>query len=226
MIVHRPSGLFQCPLRGSCFAAAGPPYASAQAANEAVARYKACPQAEARRRQGEELYLRHLLLIGKALARFCHPAACYPGGCRVEDLIGDTYPVFREILDEYEPSYGVDFLGFASQRLYWRLEHRARRLERAMYRAAPLESVEPLSPSETTEERLLNRAMAQELLSHLDERDAALMTRYAAGHSGRELAESEGMSSAALRKRLERLRARLRSLSSPAASAEMLASDR
>ncbi len=101
---HHLHGSFQCPLRGSCFAPAGLPFPSSHATNEAVTRYKSCDWAPVRRRRADQLYLRHLPLVGKTLARFCQRSRCYPGGCLIEELVGETYPIFRQVLDDYDVS--------------------------------------------------------------------------------------------------------------------------
>lgn len=207
------NGSFHCPLRGPCFAAAGVPFPSYRAANEAIARYQACPSATARQRRVAQLYLRHLPLVRKSLSRFCARSRCYPGGCLIEDLGGETYPAFRQALEEYDPSFGVDFAGYVSRRLYWVLQHCARRLGRAAWQGQGLELADPPS-SDLEEERLLDRLLAQDLLGQLDAEEAELLVRHAAGHTHRELAASNGLSPAAARKRLERLRARLRAVAS------------
>jgi hypothetical protein len=153
--------------------------------------------------------------VGETLARFCQRSRCYPGGCLIEELVGETYPIFRQVLDDYDVSQGVDFLGYASRRLYWGLQHCARRLERAVFRAPPPEAREEPPPRHTIEERVLDRLLARELLARLDTKDAALLVSNAAGHTCTELAESAGVSPATLRKRLERLRGRLRSVTEP-----------
>ena len=205
-----PSVSFQCPLRVVC----GKPFSSLRAVNGAVSRYKSCRPAAARRHQAGRLYLRHLPLVRKTLARFCPRSRCYPGGCLPEELVGETYPIFLQALEDFEPAVGVDFVGFFSQRLHWRLQHRARRLCRLHHRAPPPQLMEEPAQQHDEEDRVLDRVMAHELLAHLAASDALLMARYAAGHTSAELAESLGISTAAVRKRLERLRARLRTLAS------------
>jgi len=121
---HSPAR-FECPLRSACFAGARP-YTSFRAANRAAARFHACACPATRERHATRLYERHLPLVRKTLARFCATSHCYPGGCQVEDLVGESYLAFREALDRYDPAYGVDFVGYLSQRLFWMLEHRAR----------------------------------------------------------------------------------------------------
>lgn len=192
------------------------PFASHEAANAAVARYRSCRQPEARGRLANDLFLRHLRLVRKTLARFCSRSRCYPGACLVEDLVGETYPLFRRALDEYEPSFGLDFVGFASRRLYWGLERTARSLNRAARLPSRHTLPDPSAPWFATEERALNTLLARQLLARLDAKDAALVAlRYAGGYTCRELADSDGMTAAALRKRLERVRGRLRGFATP-----------
>ncbi len=204
------NGGFQCPLSGQCFQTPGLPFPSCQEANEAVARYRSAASVTARRRLANRLFLRHMLLVRKTLARFCWKSECFPGGCLVEELVGESYAIFRQALDDYEPSVGIDFLGYASRRLYWGLEHCARRHERALLRAPPSEMADPPAPRYAEEDRHLDRLLARKLLACLDAGDATLMADHAAGYSCQELARAAGLSHAAVRKRLERLRARLR----------------
>ena len=206
------SDSFQCPLRSSCYGASGEPFASYRAANEAVSRYQSCTLAAQRCHQAEELYLRHLVLVRKTLARFCQRSRCHPGACLPEELTGDTYPIFQQALENYDPSLGVDFLGYVSQRLYWGLQHCTRRLDSTQVRAPLAEMAEEPALRHAEEERVLNRVLAQWLLAQLDSSDALLMARYATGYSCRELAEALGISHTAVRKRLERLRTRLRAI--------------
>jgi RNA polymerase sigma factor (sigma-70 family) len=206
------SNSFQCPLCSSCYGAHGEPFPSYRAANEAVARYQSCTLAAERRRQADQLYLRYLPLVRKTLARVCLRSRCYPGVCIPEELMGETYPIFQQSLDDYDPSLGVDFVGYVSQRLRWGLQHCARRLEKTQFRSPPPQVAEDPIPGHIEEERVLDRVMAHDLLSRLGSSDALLIGRYAAGHSCGELAEAFGITSAAVRKRLERLRTRLRAL--------------
>jgi RNA polymerase sigma factor (sigma-70 family) len=197
---------FQCPLRGVCFATARP-YASVHAANRAASRYHACSCPATRERHATRLYERHLPLVRKTLARFCRTSHCYPGGCAVEDLVGESYLAFRAALDAYDPAYGVDLLGYMSQRLYWALEHRARNLRNG--RIVRLDAPED-ERADREENRALSRVLARDVLATLDPADAELLTRHASGHTDRELAAGVGISPAAARKRLERLRRRVR----------------
>lgn len=210
-------GVFLCPLRGACFAAASHPFRSYAAANDAVARYQAAVTDSERYARARSMFRRCLPLVRKTLHRFCHPfraeSRCYPGACLPEDLLGETYPLFRRALDEFDPSVGVDFLGYVSRRLYWGLEHRARRTEQARHEATGMDPDELSQPAE--ENRLLDRILIDELIARLDPEDADLITRYAAGHSCEELAQWAGISNAAVRKRLQRVRSRLRALAAP-----------
>jgi RNA polymerase sigma factor (sigma-70 family) len=147
-----------------------------------------------------------LPLVRKTLARFCATSQCYPGGCQVEDLVGESYLAFRQALDRYDPAYGVDFVGYMSQRLYWLLEHRARSQQDRALRF----DVGDVAASDHEEEQALNRIWVEDVLARLDPADADLLVRDAAGHSDKELAAAVGVSPAAVRKRLERLRRRVR----------------
>jgi RNA polymerase sigma factor (sigma-70 family) len=160
-----------------------------------------------REQQATRLYQRHLPLVRKTLSRFCSSSRCYPGGCAIEDLVGESYLAFRQALESYDPTYGVDFLGYVGQRLYWALEHRARHWRRGQ--SVPLDAPE-LEAADREEERLLNRVLARQALAALGAADADLLTAHVAGHTDRELAAAAGISPAAVRKRLERLRRRVR----------------
>lgn len=201
---HAPTR-FECPLRSACFADARP-YASFRAANRAAARYHACTCTDTRERHAARLYERHLPLVRKTLARFCATSRCYPGGCPVEDLVGESYLAFRQALDRYDPAYGVDFVGYVSQRLYWMIEHRARNQQDRALRLDVLD----VATADGEEERALNRVWAEDVLARLDPADADLLVRDAAGHTDKELAAAAGVSPAAVRKRLERVRRRAR----------------
>ncbi len=212
----QPAAGFTCPLRGPCFSAARSPFSSYDACNRAVSSYLATTAEPQRHRIARELYLRFLPLVRKTLYRFCHrfrPASrCYSGACLPEELLGDSYLAFLKALDEFDPARGVDFVGYASQRLYWYLEHRARRLERAHRRLEISDRRDhPVSGSEE-EDRLLDRLVAEQLLARLSPEDRALFRAYASGYRLRELAKENATSEQALRKRLERLRRRLRAL--------------
>lgn len=214
---------FRCPLRGTCFRSPGPAYVSYEACNAAVMQYRAAADPAERDARLRELYQRCLPLMRKALHRFCHPyrpaSRCYPGACLPEDLVGETFPIFRDVLDEYDPSRGMDFVGFASQRLYWRLRRRAQELVRPQDTAAT--SAEPLpqpAQPDAEEARLLDQLLIEQLLERLSPDDAQLLRRYACGYRSDELARWAGVSPAAVRKRLERLRRQLRHLAGVAAS--------
>lgn len=206
---------FACPLRGSCLASPLAPFGSYREGNEAVLGYQTAPEAD-RDVRAHELYARHLPLVRKTLHRFCHPfdhgSRCYAGACLPEDLVGETYPLFRAALDRYDAARGVDFVGYASRHLFWGLEHRARGLRRAR-RDVPLAqaaAAEPPASLGTVEERLLARVDARSLLGRLGRDDALLLGRAAAGHGSRELGRELGVSGAVIRKRLQRIRRRLR----------------
>ncbi|MBI4546163.1 MAG: sigma-70 family RNA polymerase sigma factor [Gemmatimonadetes bacterium] len=187
-------------------------FSSRSAANEAVARYQRCDSAEARREAADQLYRRHLPLIWKTLATLCGRSRCYPGGCLVEDLVGEAYLIFCQALEQYEPSVGLDFLGYLRWKLHWGLEHRVRVARKAsVMTRAPEEEAVPGRNGE--EERLLDRVLASQLLSRLEGKDIELaVLHYACGRTSREVAEAYGISGVAVRKRLERLRGRLRAL--------------
>lgn len=131
-----------------------------------------------------------------------------------EDLVGEAFPVFRDALDGYDPSLGVDFVGYASQKLFWGLEHQARPMARAALELSD-GTYEGLPAVEGEEDRLLTRVLIDDLLSRLHQSDAELLTRYVEGHTCDELALWTGASPAAIRKRLERLRRKLRDLANP-----------
>lgn len=196
---------FECPLRQACFTSARP-FASLAAANRAAAQFHACRSAATRQRLANRLYERHLPLVRKTLSRFCAPLRCYPGGCQVEDLVGESYLAFRQALDRYDPAYGLDFVGYMSRRLYWMLEHRVRGQWNRPVRGEAADVEAP----DREEERALNRLTAAEALARLDDTDAELLARHAAGYTARELAAAAGVSPAAARKRLERVRRRAR----------------
>jgi DNA-directed RNA polymerase specialized sigma24 family protein len=122
--------------------------------------------------------------------------------------VGESYPIFRRALDSWDREMGVDFIGYVSQRLYWGLEHRARRLERPR-REAPLTDLATEPAIEATEDRLIAAVTAEALMSRLDPEDGELLRRYGSGYSSAELAYWAGISPQAVRKRLERIRKRL-----------------
>lgn len=175
----------------------------------AVEHYQACSCPVAKAKHAEDLYSRHARLMRGALGGFCRPSACYPGGCLPEELLGDTYLIFLKILDEYRPSFGLDFLGYASQRVRWALQHRARGHDRADKRS--MEEVQEADhPQVDTESRVLDRVFADKLLGRLPLEDADLLRlKYGLGFSTKELSERFGVSGATLRKRCERARRRL-----------------
>lgn len=196
---------FECPLRGRCLTG-GQPFGSFRAANQAAARYGTLVDADARERYAAQLYQRFIPMVRKTLRRFCSTSRCYPGGCLTEDLLGESYLAFREALDRFDPAYRVDFVGYMSQRLFWALDHRARHLRALSVTGSAAADPDP----HAEEDRALNRVMAAQLLADVSEAEADLLVREAAGHTDRELAEAAGVSAAAMRKRLERLRRRLR----------------
>jgi RNA polymerase sigma factor (sigma-70 family) len=176
------------------------------AANRAAAQLHACGSPATRERLANRLYERHLPLVRKTLSRFCARSRCYPGGCQVEDLVGESYLAFRQALDRYDPAYGVDFVGYLSQRLYWTLEHRVR----GQWNRPVRSHAADVEARDREEERALDRVMAADVLARLEAADADLLMRHAAGYTARELAEGAGVSGAAARKRLERIRRRAR----------------
>lgn len=121
--------------------------------------------------------------------------------------MGESYLAFRAALDAYDPEYGVDFLGYMSQRLYWALEHRARHQRDGQVVRLDAPQAERV---DREEDRALSRVLARDVLTTLDPGDADFLTLHASGHTGRELAAGVGISPAAARKRLERLRRRVR----------------
>jgi DNA-directed RNA polymerase specialized sigma24 family protein len=181
-------------------------------ANQAVADYQACTDAEERQRRAEELFMRHLPLARRTLARFCPGSRCYAGACVVEDLVGEVYPLFRDALDAYESRAGIDFLGYTSVRLYWGLEHRARWLRRARTSVMQCPAGPPSLAGDGDENRLLDRVLVEQLLGTLDAADGEVLVRHAAGETCQELAGRAGVSPAAMRKRLERARAKARAV--------------
>lgn len=209
----RPLG-FQCPLRGACFDSHPAPFASYAACNRAVAQYLESHNPAERRRLAAALYRRFLPLVRKTLHRFCHPfrrsSRCYPGACLPEELVGESYLAFRKTLDQFDPNRGIDFVGYASRRLYWHLEHRARQLQQGRNYLEISERRDHPTSAADEEERLLNRLLAQELVAKLTPSEAQLLEQHLAGHPLRELAERNGVSEVALRKRLERLRRKLK----------------
>lgn len=205
---------FDCPLRAECLASGECPFPSCADVNRAVARYKSCRSSTTRRKQAYELYRLHLPLVRKTLARFCRTSECHPGECLAEELVGESYPVFCQLLDDYRPSLGIDFLGFASQRLFWRLSRCAQQLEQRI--GVPTQSLSDwLTPSQPVDERLFDQLHVSQILSRLDPNDADVVTRLAAGYTYRELSDSMGVSGAALRKRVERARARAQTFAEP-----------
>lgn len=202
---------FHCPLRGRCFHSVGTPFASARLLNATVAEFQSSPPGTSKDDQVETLFRRCLPLIAKSLSRFCPYSNCRRGECLPEELLGATYVIFAKALDDYRPSRGLDFLGYATQRLHWGLRHELRRLKKAQPAILPPGDDVEASHRGEGEAQILDRLFLTELLADVGEADAALIgLRYAADHSPAELARMTGLSSSAVRKRIERLRARLR----------------
>lgn len=143
------------------------------------------------------------LAAGEQAARaFCRDSRCEPGGCLPEDLLAESYIVFTKALDEYDPSYGVDFLGYVSQRLRWGLGKRVTRDKKKWPVLLPPPAPEAEQGGEDVEEQLMDRLFLAEALDAVSEADAELLTlRYGVGYSTNELAESMGLAPATLRKR-------------------------
>lgn len=215
---------FLCPLRGACFAAAGATYQTQRELNEAVIRFQQTVEPDQRDEMAREIYARCLPLVRKTLHRFCHSSRpdsrCYPGACLPEDLVGESYPVFQRAMEDFDPAVGMDFLGFVSQRLFWGLEHAARKLERAA-RELPLTEVFDVPSGDPDEDRLIDQMVLQDFATRLDRADAELFRLYTDGVTGEQLAERLGISGTALRKRLQRLRERLRGLLAEREAAEV-----
>ena len=202
---------FECALRRRCLAG-GKPFGSFREANRAAALYHDCGCADTRAAFAARLYGRFAPLVRKTLARFCGVSRCYPGGCLPEDLVGESYLAFQQALERFEPRYGVDFVGYLSKRLYWALEHRVRGLRRRL--VAQHETTDVRAGEE--EELRLTRVAVTEVLEQVTAAEAELLEREAAGHTDRELAAAAGVTPAAMRKRLERLRRRVREGRRPA----------
>lgn len=210
---NHPLDAFLCPLMVECFGPGYQAFTSRAEGNAEVDRYQACDCPDERAQQAATLYLRHLPLVKKILGKFCRQSECHPGVCLPHDLFGDSFPIFRKALDEYDSSYGLDFLGYVSQRLQWGFRKRAAAHLRELDEAVPHDSSGESSGWEDVEDRLLDRVYAGELLSSLGAEEAELVTlRYGCGYSSKELAEARGISPAALRKRFERLRGRLQEI--------------
>ena len=210
---NHPPEAFLCPLMVECFGPTYKAYSSRVEANAAVQRYHAnvCP--DVRAQQAATLYLRHLPLVKKVLAKFCPQSECHPGVCLPHELLGDSFPIFQKALDQYDFSYGLDFLGYVNQRLRWGLRKRAVAHLRELDEAVPQDGSSEGSGWEDVEDRLLDRVYARELLSRLEADEAELVRlRYGCGYSSKELAEEKGISPAALRKRFQRLRGRLQEM--------------
>ena len=209
--VH-PSDSFRCPLTAECFGPSVKAFPSRAHGNAAVANYRACTCPVDQVSSATTLYLRHMPLVKKVLGRFCRESECHPGGCLPEDLLGDTYPIFKKALDDFDVSYGLDFLGYLSQRLKWGLLKSVQRRRKDLGEGEVVESSDSYCGWEEVEERLLDKVFVTELLGGLGDEEVKLVTlRYGCGFSSRELAEAKGISHGALRKRFERLLARLQS---------------
>ncbi len=101
----------------------------------------------------------------------------------------------------------MDFLGYAAQRLWWGLRHEGRRLRETLHTELKPDDL----PCGEDEAGILDRIVAGKLLAGLSGEDAALLRlRYVEGHSHRELATITDLSQAAVRKRIQRLRDRIR----------------
>jgi RNA polymerase sigma factor (sigma-70 family) len=126
-------------------------------------------------------------------------------------LVGETYPLFRRALDRFRPPVGVDFVGYLGDRLYWGIEHEARRIRGSRVVAETEEWLESGTPGDE-ERQLLDRILLEQLLDRLKAHEAALVWDHVSGYTSRELAEAAGVSEVSVRKRLERVRRRLREL--------------
>jgi RNA polymerase sigma factor (sigma-70 family) len=200
----------RCPIRPGAIPTTEMPYPDSAAVNEAVAAYRAVDSPAERTRLAQQLYLRHLPLVIRTLSRFCSVSECEPGLCYPEELLGESYLEFRAALDDYDPDRSVDFLGYVALRLHRSLRHEVHAMRTT--RGRELGDVpQDLMQRGETESRLIDELFVRELLEHLDPADANLVQlRYAAGVPAIELAKQLGTSDAAMRKRLERLRERLR----------------
>jgi len=176
-----PPDAFRCPLTAECFGPGVKAFPSRAHGNAAVANYQACRCSTDQASCATSLYLKHMPLVKKVLGGFCRESECHPGGCLPEELLGDTYPIFQR--------------------------HRA-----GLAHGEIEENSESYAGWEEVEERLLDKIFVTELLGDLGDEEAELVTlRYGCGFSSRELAEAKGISHGALRKRFERLMARLQS---------------
>ena len=205
---------FQCPLHRACLSEENRLRLSIEALNALVAEYQSIEESEesdVKQEHARRLFARCIPLVRKSLVRFCPFSKCYPGACLPEELVGHTYVVFVQALDDYRPDNGHDFLGYAAQRLWWSLRHEARRLRKAPP-APPSHSEADVSlPPEDAEARILDRVFTEQLLTGMTEDNAALLRlRCEDGYSHRELATMTGLSSSAVRKRVQRLREGLR----------------
>ncbi len=208
--------VWRCPFLAPCFEGPVPVYPTREAANEAVKAYQDTSPSPSANGLAEALYLGHVLVLRKALAHFCPESKCRPGACLVEELVGETVPIFMRALDEYDPTRGVDFLGYVSRRLIWGLRQRVRPLRKARALASAPQAPDLGRDGEDLEGQLIDRLHLQALMDVLSPDEAILLAkRYAEGFSGRELAESMGISYDAMRKRLQRLRARVRTGAEP-----------
>ena len=204
--VPAPSG-FLCPLHRAGLDEDGLPHMSIRALNVLVAEYQSCTESDIREEHARRLFARCIPLVRKSLVRFCPFSQCHPGACLPEELVGHTYVVFVQALDDYRPDNGHDFLGFAVQRLWWGLRHEARRLRKAPPAPPPDSDANVSMPREDGEARILDRVYIEQLLNGMSEDNAALLRlRFEDGYSHRELATMTGLSPAAVRKRIQRLR--------------------
>jgi RNA polymerase sigma factor (sigma-70 family) len=202
---------FLCPLHRACLDEEQRPRTSIEALNTLVAEYQSCTEPDVRTEHARRLFLRCIPLVRKSLVRFCPFSQCYPGGCLPEELVGHTYVLFVQALDDYRPDNGHDFLGYAAQRLRWGLRHEARRLRKAPPAPPPDSDATVSMPREDEETRILDRISTENLLRGMSADNAALLRlRCEDGYSHRELATMTGLSPTAIRKRIQRLRDGLR----------------
>lgn len=202
---------FLCPLHRACLEEEQRPRISIEELNSLVAAYQSCTESDVREERAHRIFARCIPLVRKSLVRFCPFSQCYPGACLPEELVGHTYVVLVQALDDYRPDRGPDFLGYAVQRLWWGLRHEARRLRKALPAPPPGSGADMSLPRENEETRILDRVYTEELLAGMSEDHAALLRlRCEDGYSHRELSKMTGLSSVAIRKRIQRLREGLR----------------